>query len=55
MAVIEAQDPERASRIRARARDVVARRSSTFPGDPVTGLLDESEEMYDAWNAFAND
>lgn len=55
MATIEAHDPERAARIRTRARDVVARRSATFPGDPTTGLLDESEEMYDAWNAFAND
>src|SRR5882672_2903464 len=55
MATIEAQDPELAARIRARARATVAKLSPTFPGDPITGLLDESEEMYDRWNAFAND
>jgi Fe-S-cluster containining protein len=52
---VEAQDPERAARIRARARDTVSRLSSTFPGDPATGLLDQSREMYDRWNDFAND
>ena len=55
LATLETQDPERAARIRARARDAVARLSSTFPGDPSTGLLDQSEEMYDRWNDFAND
>jgi len=55
MAIVEARDPELAARIRTRARDVVARRSSTYPGDPDTGILSESEDMYDAWNAFAND
>ena len=55
MAIVEEREPELAARIRTRARDVVARRSATFPGDPVTGILSESEDSYDAWNAFAND
>lgn len=55
MAVIEQRDPQLAARIRTRARDVVARRSATFPGDAMTGIISEDEDMYDAWNEFAND
>ena len=55
MSVLDQKDPERATRIRARARATVAKLTPTFPGDPKTGLLDESEEMYDTWNAWAND
>lgn len=52
---LEVQAPERAARVRERARDAVARMSATFPGDSTTGLLDQSREMYDRWNDFAND
>ena len=55
LAALETQDPDRAARVRARARDAVKRLYSAFPGDPATGLLDQSREMYDRWNDFAND
>ena len=37
-------DPERARSVRERARRSVERLAEGFPGDPVTGLLDPSEE-----------
>src|SRR5580693_9547290 len=37
-------EPERARSVRERARESVARLSHGFPGDPVTGLLDPSED-----------
>jgi Fe-S-cluster containining protein len=47
--------PERAARIRERARDSVARLASDFPGDPVTGVLHEGEESTQKFSDFAND
>jgi Fe-S-cluster containining protein len=47
--------PERAGRIRERAREAVARLSPDFPGDPVTGLLDEGDEAAERFADFAND
>src|SRR5438552_7892473 len=44
LADLEKRAPARASRVRQRAREAVARLSSEFPGDPVSGLLDEGEE-----------
>jgi len=55
LADMEARAPERAARIRQRARDSVTRLSKQFPGDPVTGLLDQSEESILRWEDFAND
>jgi Fe-S-cluster containining protein len=52
---LEASLPERAGRIRERARDSVARLSAEFPGDPVTGLLDEGDEATGRFSDFAND
>jgi Fe-S-cluster containining protein len=52
LAELESSAAERAEGIRARARDAVARLSADFPGDPVTGLLDEGD---DAFSDFAND
>src|SRR5260370_3007893 len=40
---LEKQAPERAARIRERARESVARLSPEFPGDPATGLLHEGD------------
>ena len=40
---LELREPTRATRIRERARQAVARISHGFPGDPVTGLLAEGE------------
>jgi Fe-S-cluster containining protein len=52
---LEASDPERASRVRTRAREYVARVSPDFPGDPATGILDESEEGEKRFETFADD
>jgi len=56
LAELELQDPERAARIRERALDAVARLSGEFPGDPVSGVLDEddTDEAARRWNDFAN-
>jgi Fe-S-cluster containining protein len=55
LADLDARAPERAARIRQRARAAVARFSGEFPGDPVTGLLAESEESLLRFENFAND
>jgi Fe-S-cluster containining protein len=56
LAEAERKDPARAARIRERALDAVARFSAEYPGDPATGLLDESdgEEASRQWDDFAN-
>ena len=56
LAETEKKDPERAARIRKRALDAVARLSPEFPGDPATGLLDESDDeaASQQWDDFAN-
>lgn len=55
LAAIEKREPKRAARIRQRARESVARLSADFPGDPVSGLLDEGEEAEQTFADFAND
>ena len=52
---LEKRDPERAARVRQRARESVARLSSEYPGDPVSGVLDEGEEAERKFADFAND
>ena len=47
--------PDRADRVRQRARAAVARLSKEFPGDPSSGLLDEGEEAEQRFAEFAND
>jgi Fe-S-cluster containining protein len=56
LAELDAQDPERAGRIRRRALDAVARLSEDYPGDPVTGVLDEddTDEAAKRWDEFGN-
>jgi Fe-S-cluster containining protein len=56
MAEMESYDPERAGRIRKRALDTVARLSEDYPGDPVSGVLDEddSDEATKRWEDFGN-
>jgi Fe-S-cluster containining protein len=56
LADLERQAPERAARLRKRAREAVARLSPEFPGDPATGLLndDKSEEAEKHWEEFGN-
>jgi Fe-S-cluster containining protein len=55
LAELEASDPERATRVRARAADTAARLAAEFPGDAATGMLDESEEAETRFEEFAND
>jgi Fe-S-cluster containining protein len=47
--------PERATAVQSRARDAVARLAQEFPGDPVSGILDEGEEAEQRFSEFAND
>lgn len=55
LAELELCDPERAARIRERARASVARIAADFPGNPATGLLAEDQESEDRFLDFAND
>jgi Fe-S-cluster containining protein len=52
---LEKLAPERAARVRERARDAVCRLSKDFPGDPITGLLHEGDETARRFANFAND
>jgi len=52
---LEERAPERAARIRERARQSVARLSAQFPGDLTTGLLHEGEEAERKFFEFADD
>ena len=56
LAKLETQDPERAARIRKRVRDTVGRLSEDYPGDPMSGILDEddTDEAAKRWDDFAN-
>jgi Fe-S-cluster containining protein len=55
LADLETLSPDRAARVRAHARESVARLSHDFPGDPATGLLDEGETAEERFAEFAND
>jgi Fe-S-cluster containining protein len=55
LAELEKTDPQRALRIRQRARASVARLSADFPGDAKTGVLDEGPEAEKLFAEFAND
>jgi Fe-S-cluster containining protein len=52
---LEKSAPERAARVRQRAREAVSRLAKDFPGDPTSGLLDEDEEAERRFADFAND
>jgi Fe-S-cluster containining protein len=52
---LEKQAPERAARVKQRAREYVARFAPEFPGDPNTGLLHENEQAEQRFADFAND
>ena len=56
LAELDAHDPERAGRLRKRALDTVARLSEDYPGDPVSGVLDEddTDEAAKRWDDFGN-
>ena len=55
LAELEMRAPERARSLRTRALDAVARLSRDFPGDPVTGTLEEGEDADRRFSDFAND
>jgi|SRR5215813_11484072 len=55
LAQLERHDPQRAARIRARARESIARIAADFPGDPATGLLSEDQSSEERFLDFAND
>jgi Fe-S-cluster containining protein len=55
LANLEKRAPERAAPVRRRARESVLRLSPEFPGDPVSGVLDEGEDAERAFADFAND
>jgi Fe-S-cluster containining protein len=52
---LEKLAPERAARVRERAQDAVSRLARDFPGDPITGLLHETDEAVRRFANFAND
>lgn len=52
LATLDAAEPERAAAVRHRARQSLTRIAADFPGDPATGILDESSPAFDD---FAND
>lgn len=52
---LERREPERAERVRHRARESVERLLPTFPGDPISGLLHEGEKAEKRFADFAND
>src|SRR5690242_14720 len=55
LAELEQISPERATRVRERAREAVHRLSADFPGDSNSGILDEGEEAEEKFANFAND
>jgi Fe-S-cluster containining protein len=57
LAELETRDPERAARIRKRVLATVTRLSEDYPGDPVSGVLDEddTDEAAKRWDDFANE
>jgi len=55
LAELEVIEPERATRVRNRARASISRISRDFPGDRKTGILDEGEAAESLFEEFAND
>jgi Fe-S-cluster containining protein len=55
LADLEKRAPQRADRVRERAREAVARLSPDFPGDPVSGVLDEGDDAAVLFSNFADD
>jgi Fe-S-cluster containining protein len=52
---LERNAPERATAVQARARDAVTRLAGEFPGDPISGILNEGAEAEQRFSEFAND
>jgi len=54
-AELERRDAARSTAVRRRATEAWRRLTRNFPGDPVTGILDESEEGQKRFETFANE
>jgi hypothetical protein len=54
LAHLDASDPERAARVRQRARESWERVASKFPGDVHTGVLGDDDEAAEAFEEFAD-
>jgi Fe-S-cluster containining protein len=54
LVALELREPERAEGVRRRSRGAVARLSGDFPGNPVSGVLDEGDEAEERFSSFAN-
>lgn len=52
LAALDSEAPEKAAAVRRRAKESVQRLQPNFPGNPITGQLDESDPRYED---FAND
>lgn len=52
---LAAADPGRASRLRLRVADSVARLTPDFPGNAASGILDEDAESSNAFDDYADD
>jgi Fe-S-cluster containining protein len=52
---LEKISPAHAARMRERAHDAVMRLLPEFPGDPISGVLDEGDEFQQRFSDFAND
>lgn len=55
LAILTKDSPERAARIRQRARESVSRHEANFPGDSRTGILDDGPDAEGRFAEFAND
>ena len=55
LADLSSKAPQRAAAVRNRAQNMVRKLSRDFPGDPTTGLLDQSCEVRRRFEDFAND
>src|SRR5947209_3098789 len=52
---LASSDPQRAARVRERAKEAVVKLSPEFPGDTSTGILNEDDEAEARFADFAND
>jgi Fe-S-cluster containining protein len=55
LSALRAAEPAQAETIEAKAHAWIAEHGRDFPGDPATGLLDESDEGQERFEAFANE
>jgi Fe-S-cluster containining protein len=55
LAQLEKIDSDRARSVHARAREAMTRLTAEFPGDPVSGILEEGIEETERFAGFAND